>query len=183
MRASTQATDEELVQRIVQQKDTALFSLLYDRYAQKVFARCRGFTKDNQAAEDLAHDVLIKVYLKLKDFEGKARFSTWLYSITYHFCVDYSRKVGKPYENYEDHLEDIPDSDHSDAELMQIRVEKLKVLLEKISSEDKALLLMKYQEELSIGEIMQITLLKESTVKMRLKRAKEKIVKMTRGLT
>ncbi len=177
------ASDEDIVLYIINRKNTALFGVLYDRYAQKVYSKCRSFTKDQQEAEDLTHDILLKVYLKLGEFAFKAKFSTWLYSITYHFCIDYKRKSDKQMENFQQYAADTDTEEEDDAALIQIKVELLRKLLEKISPEDKALLLMKYQDELPIQEISGITQLSESAVKMRLKRAKEKIVSMAKAVT
>ena len=71
------------------------FGILYDRYAEKVYHKCISFVKDVDLAQDLAHDVFLKTFLNLAKFEGKSKFSTWLYSLTYNFCIDYLRKNNK----------------------------------------------------------------------------------------
>ncbi|MEQ9439606.1 MAG: RNA polymerase sigma factor [Cyclobacteriaceae bacterium] len=177
-------SDEEIVRQVIARKDTALFGLLYDRYADKVFAKCMSFTHDRQSAEDLAHDVFLKVYLKLGEFRFEAKFSTWLYSVTYHECVEYVRKnkkISKEQEAYGAEQE-YKDSADSEAAMLELKLEQLKLLLEKISPEEKALLLMKYQDNLSIEEIMAHTQLGESAVKMRLKRTREKVVTLSRTM-
>jgi RNA polymerase sigma-70 factor (ECF subfamily) len=71
----------------------------------------------------------------------------------------------------------------SDQDMIEIRVARLKQLLDRLNPEEKALLLMKYQDEFSIkNEIMDITQLSESAIKMRLKRAKEKVVMMSKEM-
>lgn len=172
-------SDEEVIKLILEKKDTSQFSLLYDRYADKVYAKCLSFSKDLQQAEDMAHDIFLKTYLKLGEFEFRSKFSTWLYSITYHFCIDQKRKGEKMTESYQFYYEQ-QDLAEDDTSLMEIQVNMLKQLLEQISPEDKALLLMKYQDDLPISEITLITNLSESAVKMRLKRARDKIVLMSK---
>lgn len=179
------SNDELVIRRIITEKDTALFGLLYDRYADKVFAKCMSFAHDTQQAEDLAHDIFLKVYLKLGEFRFEAKFSTWLYSITYHECVEYTRKVKKntgQQEQYRAEQEAFATADSSDAELLELKIEQLEKLLNKISPEDKALVLMKYQDGLSVQEIMNHTHLGESAVKMRLKRTKDRLVTLSRDL-
>lgn len=178
-------SDHEIVQRIIAEKSNALFGVLYDRYANKVFAKCMSFAHDAQQAEDLAHDIFLKVYLKLGEFRFEAKFSTWLYSITYHECVEFTRKNKRKISQQEGYLaeqltEEIEGS--SDAELLELKIEQLEKLLKKISAEDQALLLMKYQDGLSVQEIMAHTQLGESAIKMRLKRAKDRLVAMSREL-
>jgi RNA polymerase sigma factor (sigma-70 family) len=174
------SSDEEIVRSILEKKDTARFALLYDRYADKVYAKCLSFTRDQQQAEDLTHDILLKVYVKLAEFEFKSKFSTWLYSITYRFCVDYIRKNNTQLENYQQYAAQYEEEDKDDAQLMEIQAARLKQLLEYISPEDRSLLLMKYQDDLPVTEIAAITELSESAVKMRLKRARDKLITMAK---
>ena len=157
--------------------------MLYDRYANKVFAKCVSFTKDRQQAEDLAHDIFLKVYLKLGDFRFESKFSTWLYSITYHECMEFKRKETREHEQEEAYaLEQRYDDDGDEAALLALKVNQLKRLLDQINPEDKAVLLMKYQDNLPIREIMELTGSGESAIKMRLKRAKSKIVALAKDL-
>ena len=177
-------SDEAIVRRVTEQKDTAAFGLLYDRYANKVFAKCYSFTRDRPLAEDLAHDVFLKAYLKLGEFRFEAKFSTWLYSITYHACVEYKRQGAKAVyhqqaytaEQHQSALSEV----ESEAILLELQLEQLTELLDKINPEEKALLLMKYQDGMSIDELVQLTGLGESAVKMRLKRAKNKVITLSR---
>ena len=181
----SQLSDEEIVQKIVSEKDSELFRILYVRYAEKVYHKCIGFTKDAAAAEDLAHDILLKTFLSLGKFNFNSKFSTWLYSLTYNYCVDFKRKEERAVRNQMEYAqeEQAVIDEPSDQEIIAIKVAQLKKLLDEINPEDKALLLMKYQDEFSIkNEIMEITQLSESAIKMRLKRAKEKIVAMSKGM-
>lgn len=178
-------SDHEIVQRIIAEKSNALFGVLYDRYADRVFAKCMSFAHDAQQAEDLAHDIFLKVYLKLGEFRFEAKFSTWLYSITYHECVEFTRKTKRKINQQEDYFAEQltgEEGESSNAELLELRIEHLEKLLKKISAEDQALLLMKYQDGLSVQEIMTHTQLGESAIKMRLKRAKDRLVALSREL-
>lgn len=177
-------TDEAIIRRVVGQKDSNAFGLLYDRYADKIFAKCYSFTHNRPLAEDLAHDIFLKVYLKLGEFRFESKFSTWLYSVTYHACVEYKRKDAKVLHDQADYAAEqalyYTSEANSEAALMDLQLEQLKILLERISPEEKALLLMKYQDGMSVEELMVLTELGESAVKMRLKRAKDKVVALSR---
>ncbi|MEC4112980.1 RNA polymerase sigma factor [Myroides pelagicus] len=182
----TTMSDEDLVQIIVHSGNTSLFGILYDRYAQKVYSKCLGFAESRDVAEDLTQDVFVKLYLNLKKFRGESKFSTWLYSFTYNHCVNYSKLVLKKRRNEEDlndeyqHL--MVDEEITDEEIFSLSVEKLQEALAKIDAEDKIILLMKYQDDKSIKEISQLLELGESAIKMRLHRAKKKIVEIYNSL-
>lgn len=156
------------------------FGILYDRYAEKVYHKCISFVKDVDLAQDLAHDVFLKTFLNLAKFEGKSKFSTWLYSLTYNFCIDYLRKHNKTMVNSDEVLVNIPDDDDekNEKELLSIASERLQDVLELIPADDKMILLMKYQDDLSVKEIQGALDLSESAVKMRVKRAKAKAVEV-----
>lgn len=180
-------TDEELVRRIVKTNDTLLFEILYDRYAKVVYNKCLGFAKDSDEAQDLTQDVFLKLFVKLASFKGKSKFSTWLYAFTYNHCVNYvtrntAKKIEKQSVDYEDvNYKDFEQSTAEDDfshEINQMKVENLKKALELISPEQKMILLLKYQDSMSIKELQEVLDVGESAVKMRLKRAKDKLIEV-----
>ncbi len=175
-------SDEELVEQIVASNDPMLFEKLYDRYAKMVYNKCYGFAKSDDEAQDLTQDVFLQLFIKLRTFKGKSKFSTWLYSFTYNFCVNYinrnkQRKIRDKsvlVEETEYKLtEDVPDES-----LYEMKADRLKKALEMISVEDKSLLLLKYQDGASIKDLVNLMDLGESAVKMRLKRAKERLLEI-----
>lgn len=177
-------SDEELVERIVVGKKTDDFGLLYDRYSQKVYHKCISFVKDLDLAQDLTHDIFLKVFVSLSKFQGQSRFSTWLYSVTYNFCVDYIRKNSKVHLEGEDKLVHIADEDDAahERELMQMEAKRLQRVLDALSPKDKMMLLMKYQDDMSVKDIMDALEISESAVKMRVKRARAKAVELYREM-
>nr|WP_250149258.1 RNA polymerase sigma factor [Flagellimonas sp. 389] len=173
-------SDEELVKLIVANNNPLLFGKLYDRYAKMVYNKCYGFARSQDEAEDLTQDVFLQLFIKLKLFKGKSKFSTWLYSFTYNFCVNYvnrnkQRKMSdksSPVEDSEYKLaEEVPEES-----LYEMKASKLREALELVSAEEKSILLLKYQDGASIKELVELMELGESAVKMRLKRAKERLV-------
>ncbi|WP_313786734.1 RNA polymerase sigma factor [[Muricauda] lutisoli] len=175
-------SDEKLVKQIVADNDPMLFGKLYDRYAKMVYNKCYGFAKSEDEAEDLTQDVFLQLFIKLRTFKGKSKFSTWLYSFTYNFCVNYVnrnkqlkiRDKSVQVENSEHKLtEEVPDES-----LYEMKADKLKKALEIIAVEDKSILLLKYQDGASIKELVSLMNVGESAVKMRLKRAKERLLEI-----
>ena len=174
-------SDEDLVRAIVSSNDTMLFEILYDRYSKVVFNKCYSFARNQMEAEDLTQDVFLKLFVKLRSFKGNSKFSTWLYAFTYNHCVNYvNRNTAKKIERKSvdsDGLEErLYDPQVDDREISQLRVEQLKKALDLISPDEKMILLLKYQDGLSIKELSTNLDIGESAVKMRLKRAKEKLV-------
>jgi RNA polymerase sigma-70 factor (ECF subfamily) len=173
-------TDEELVARIVEKRDTDLFGKLYDRFAKRVYNKCFGFARSEAEAEDLTQDVFLMLFIKLPSFKGKSKFSTWLYSFTYNFCVNYvNRNKGRKMSDKSVQVdqeeyrltEEVPDE-----QLLELKTQRLAEAMEEIPPEDKSLLLLKYQDGASIKELTELLEIGESAVKMRLKRAKAKLV-------
>ena len=173
-----QRTDEELIAAITGEGKSELFGILYDRYADKVYRKCISFAHDREIAQDMVQDVLLKVFTQLSKFKGKSRFSTWLYAITYNYCVEHYRKNSRFNTVDIDEGPDMADMDDNEDELLEMRAPKLKFALDQVSPEEKMLLLMKYQDDISIKEIMENLNISESAVKMRLSRARKRVKKI-----
>ena len=125
--------------------------------------------------------------MKLNTFKGYAKFSTWLYSFTYHFCLNYiQRSAYKKKERstvVSDQIKEEPVFEEMDTvNLLKVKLERLAEILALMKPAEKIILLMKYQEDMSIKEIMCVLKISESAVKMRIKRAKAKAVKIHREL-
>jgi RNA polymerase sigma-70 factor (ECF subfamily) len=64
------------------------FALLVERHEKEVFGMGMSFFHNREEAADFAQDVFIKVYRNLSQFEGRARFSTWLYKVAYNTALN-----------------------------------------------------------------------------------------------
>lgn len=172
-----QYTDEELVRLYVDTQRNQYFEALYTRYCDKVYRKCLSFTKDSARAEDFTHDIFLKLIVKLGGFKEQAKFSTWLFSVTYNYCTDHTR-IRRGNEFLTEDIDRVPDySDDNEAEIAEMQSAGLRKALEKLNADEKGLLMMKYQDDFSIRDIADMTKVTESAVKMRLKRAKEKLRK------
>lgn len=173
-------SDEELVSLYIETQQNVYFERLYERYCDKVYRKCLSFTKDPVRAEDLTHDVFLKVVIKLSTFQGQAKFSTWLYSVTYNYCTDQLRTSRQRREVYADEgweRYDVAGQDDDLTELAELEAKQVQRALEKLPADEQTMLLMKYQDDVSIREIAILNGLTESTVKMRLKRSRDKLRK------
>lgn len=169
--------DEQIIEIILNNEKTQFFEVLYNRYFKKVTDKCYSFVKNKPQAEELANDILSKAFEKLSSFKGKSSFSSWLYSLSYNYIIDFLRKKKQlhyPNWNIEHEIPEI--IDESDADINQLSYEKLLEVLEIIHPEEKALLLMKYQHDFPIKEIAANLSISEDAVKMRLKRARTRVI-------
>lgn len=170
-------SDEEIIQLFIQTQQNVFFEELYERYANRVYSKCLSFVKDPAQAEDFTHDIFLKLIVRLGSYKGDARFSTWLYSITYNYCMDQLRIHQKRREVHADESLEIPHEadltylmDEQDIELRRLRQ-----AMERLSAEERTVLMMKYQDNLSVREMAVIFRSTESAVKMRLLRTRDKL--------
>lgn len=170
-------SDEEVISIIRSEKKTYLFELLYNRYFQKVVDKSYSLLKNKQHASESAQEIFSKVYEKLDGFKGLSSFSSWLYTITYNYCIDYLRshkKMHYPEWNIQNEIPEI--IDENDEELSELQYDRLMQVMELIHPEEKAMLIMKYNDNLSMKQIAVAMRVTESAAKMRIKRAKARIV-------
>lgn len=170
-------TDEELVSKYTAGNCPLCFEVLYKRYHQKVLDKCYSLVKNHHLACELTEDVFSKVFEKLPGFKNISSFSSWLYPVTYNHCIDYLRKNKKlhyPEWNKNNELPEI--IDESSETLNEVSYDNFLLILELIHPEEKALILMKYKENLPIKQIAASLQISEDATKMRLKRARARII-------
>ena len=162
--------DEEVIRKYLNTKPNDCFETLYNRYVGKVYNRCLSMTKDTEKAQDFTHDIFIRMFARLDRFEERSTFSTWLYSISYNYCVDQLR-VSKRLTTTE--LDS--NIDNEDAERAEYSLQLLAQAMNSIAPQEALILRMKYQEGLDVQQIAATLSLKNSAVKMRLKRARDRV--------
>jgi RNA polymerase sigma-70 factor (ECF subfamily) len=181
--------DRELVRR-GQAGDKEAFEELVRRHQHRVFAVAGGILRRREDVEDIAQQVFVKAYFSLKRFDQRAAFSTWLYKITVNECWDLLRKKKVRPLLYESDLSeeqaqqfdaaerlDSGAQDVSDKLQAQQQVENL---LQGLDERDRMMLILKEVEGFAIEEIAEILDLNANTVKVRLFRARRRIVNQTR---
>lgn len=173
-------TDQELITRYLETRNNYFFEILYERYSSKIFGKALTILKEESLAQDATQDIMMKILLNLSKFGGKSKFSTWVYSITYNFCIDFVRKRKKDKSQYFEDVSEFEDvvEEIDDKEILEVRLERLKLIMDKIPADDKSILMMKYLDGMSIKEIGRTIDKTESAIKMKIKRAKMKFVKI-----
>src|SRR5689334_24246899 len=77
------APDEEIVRQVLD-GNTALFEVLMRRHNERVYRAARAILRDEREAEDVMQEAYVNAYTHLAQFDGRARFSTWLTKIAVH---------------------------------------------------------------------------------------------------
>ncbi len=171
----TQFNDEELIGQYLYTNQNAYFETLYNRYVSKVYRRCLSLTKDAAKAEDFTQDIFLRVYGHIGKFKGNSSFSTWLYSISYNYCMDQLRRAKNKTTTSLDTDQEYYWADTNEFENVEMQLEQLAKALGTLSAEEGQMLRLKYEDGMDIREIATQFNLKDSAVKMRLKRSRDKV--------
>ncbi len=181
-----------LLVRRVQAKDEMAFREIVERYQTKVFSIIYGILRNHNDAEDIAQQVFAKIYFSIGNFDFRSSLLTWIYKITVNECYDYLRKKRVRKLVYE--------SDFSEEDALQMensntavdanvpvdmtleRQDLLVKLLSKVSEEDRMLMLLKEVEGHSVEELAQMTGMNENTIKVKLFRTRQKLLKAAQRL-
>ncbi|MFN7922089.1 MAG: RNA polymerase sigma factor [Bryobacteraceae bacterium] len=186
-RVDYRTTEEATLVRRVQTGDEMAFREVVDRYQSKVFSIIYGILRNRNDAEDIAQQVFAKIYFSIGNFDFRSSLLTWIYKITVNECYDYLRKKKVRKLVYE--------SDFTEEEAQRMeraepgagsqplmdddlaRRDLVVKLLGKVSEEDRQLLMLKEVEGHSVEELAEMTGMNENTIKVKLFRARQKLVK------
>ena len=158
--------------------DEDAFAQLMELYAQGVYTLIVRITRCEEDAEELTQDVFIKVYNHIGKFAGKSSFSTWLYRIAYNIAISYSRRQKQPtYTIDEGRLRsvELSDVERMEASTDDATINALTIAIDKLESQERALVTLFYYEERSIAECATIMGQSENNIKVRLHRIRKKL--------
>jgi RNA polymerase sigma-70 factor (ECF subfamily) len=176
--ARSEMTDEQVVERVLQ-GETALFEIIMRRYNQRLYRVARGILHDDAEAEDVMQDAYVRAYQHLRQFAGKAKFSTWLTRIAVHEAlarVERRSRMSALEDMTESAGESMTFASREASPEQQTAAAEVKVLLESailaLPEGYRAVLMMRDIEELSTAETAESLDLTEENVKVRLHRAR-----------
>ncbi|MCL5775342.1 MAG: RNA polymerase sigma factor [Patescibacteria group bacterium] len=173
-------TQENRLVAGAKQGDTSAFGELYDAYFEKLYSFIYYRTHHRQTAEDVVGQAFLRAWEKIGSYNPqKARFSTWLFQIARNLLVDHYRKTA-PTQNIESAWDIGSDAGlEADAETALL-IGKIKPHLDKLSPQQKQVLIMRIWEDLPYSEIAQILGTSEAACKMAFSRGvaelKERII-------
>lgn len=174
-----QETDLALITAVLD-GDTVVYSDLVKRHQRFVFTLALRFTKNREDAEEVAQDCFIKAYRALGTYKQTAKFTTWLYSITYTSAMIALRKRKMITISLNDEGNTIKLENHS-SDYDADNIEKksayayLNQAIEMLSTNDAAIITLFYKGEQSLEEIGIALHMEANTVKVRLHRARIKL--------
>jgi RNA polymerase sigma-70 factor (ECF subfamily) len=97
--------DEDVIRQVLE-GHTAMFELLMRRYNERVYRAARSIVRDEQEAEDVMQEAYVNAFTHLRQFNGSARFSTWLLRIAINESLARVRRRGR-YEAFDDELSNV----------------------------------------------------------------------------
>jgi len=173
-------TDEQIVDR-VRNGETRLFDQLVRRYQDPVYGMAARFIGAGADAEDVAQEVFLKVFRGLAGFKGEAKFSTWLYRVTFNLCADWLRRNRKPGRRTAgiDEAGEVHD-DRVDLEGSLLESEekaRVNRALDALDERYRSVIVLLYYQKLPYEEIATILGVPVKTVETRLYRARKMLRK------
>lgn len=166
-------SDEEIVTQIIN-GEKHLYETLMRKYNLRLYRISLSIVNDESAVEDIMQTAYVNAYLNLADFKNKSTFSTWLTKILINESLLYKKRKIKLDQIL---IEKQGTEYHSETPLKALMKSELKTILEKtiasLPEKYRLVFVMREVEEMSIDETMATLNLTESTVKVRLSRAKE----------
>lgn len=181
------AAEVEWIKR-AQGGDREAFGRLVERYQRRIFSLVYHLVRRRDHVEDMAQEIFLKAYVAIQSFNFESSFGTWLGRVAVNHGYDYLRRerasrltyfaemgeeAGRRLEeSFEGRGSDVPD-----AEQQTLLRETVSALLERAPADDRMVLVLKEMEELSVEEIAEIMSLTKTAVKVRLHRARKRMLK------
>ena len=174
----SELSDHQIIELVLaEQKEK--FSILVDRYKEKVIRLCVSLISDLTQAEDAAQEVFLKAYRGLAKFRMDSTFSTWLYRITSNHCMDILRKRSRKQEYSWDSMVEAagdklgvyitsPDNHSSAVENREL----INQVLDSINHDYREILTLREMDRMSYDEIAETLEITVNAVKSRLRRAR-----------
>ena len=155
-------------------KEQFIEMITHEQESLRRFLRglCSG---DGFRADDIAQEALLKAYLSFERFEGRSKFSTWLFRIAFNCWYDFQKTAGKEFEwlSLEDRPPGESQADAADYEIDRIHeYQQLYHAIGNLSLQEQTVILLFYMEEKSVKEIEIITGMPSGTVRSHLSRGR-----------
>lgn len=175
----TNKNDQLYINKVIN-GDTNAFSYLVDSYKNMVYSLAFKMTKNREEAEEISQDTFIKAYKNLSKFKGDSKFSTWLYRIAYHTSLDNIKKNKNNNSTFD--INEITYNQIKSVDNILEGIERkeraklIEACLNKLTDDERSIIWMFYFDELSLKEIMAVTDFSEANLKVKLHRARKKLL-------
>lgn len=166
--------DENLLLDRILAGDKQAYAHLVDKHKSFAFTIAMKVLDNRPEAEEAAQDAFIKAFHYLKNFNRQARFSTWLYRITFNTAISYKRKQKPVFQSTEQTV--IPQAGIAEQELEQSdKLQFVHQAMQALNEADRLALQLFYLNEFSLEEVAGITAQNVNTVKVRVHRARQRL--------
>jgi RNA polymerase sigma-70 factor (ECF subfamily) len=170
-------SDEQLADEVARESsDGPAFVALVDRFRPRVWRICFRLLNNEQDAADAAQEVFLRLFLHRARYAGRSKYATWVHAVAVKTCLAMRRSRGRRQRHEqvsaEEGWEARQPARHSAPEGVSL---DLLSMLETLSEEDRAMLLLKYAEAYEYDELAEIFEISPSACKMRISRAREKL--------
>ena len=173
--------------RRTQRGDGDAYTLLVERYQRRTFSLVYRMVGRREEVEEIAQEVFVKAFLAISSYHFEASFGTWLMRIAINHCYDHLRRRRASRLTYfsemspesEQSVEAVAESRQASGGQLELDLQNRDLaqrLLERASPDDRVILTLKELEDLSVDEIANLLKLKPSTVKVRLHRARKRLL-------
>lgn len=169
-------SDEEIVSKVVA-GEAALYEVLVHRYRQRLYRICRAILKDDAEASDVVQHTYARAYEHLRQFAGRARFSTWLMTIAIHEATLRRRRRGRLRSLEElGHRKELVQASRLPTPEQQFSLHEMQSILEAVidalPAKYRVVEVMRDVEGMSVAETAECLGITQETVKVRLHRAR-----------
>jgi RNA polymerase sigma-70 factor (ECF subfamily) len=172
----TQAAEQEWA-KAAQTGDSVAFMHLVDTYQRPVYNLCYRMLGDSTEAEDAAQETFLRAYTKLNTYQPSRKFSSWLFSIASHYCIDSLRKRRYHVVSWDDlppwRMMPATDPEPEESTLQKERQTDLQHLLDSLPGDYRAAVVLRYWHEMPYDQIAETLNTTISAVKSRLFRARQ----------
>jgi RNA polymerase sigma-70 factor (ECF subfamily) len=153
------------------------FAEIYREHRLKVLNLCSYLLNSRDAAEDAAHEVFLRVQLKINQYNPELSFSNWILKIASNYCLDILRRRGAERRLFgvDTEMPDLPSSKPTPLNemLFSERGDRIRLALRSLSDEFRVPLVLAYYNDFSYEEIAVALDLPRNTVATRLFRGKQ----------
>jgi len=171
--ANAEAEERGLIERTLR-GDQSAFSCLVDRFRTPIYNLCYRMLGSSGDAEDAAQETFLRAYTQLHTYQAEYKFSTWLFAIASHLCIDVLRRRRYPSLPL-DMVALWKQSNDPPPEEQVVSAEssaEVRTLLKLLPDKYRLVVVLRYWQDLSYAEIAAATDLSESAVKTQLHRAR-----------
>ena len=185
-KSSKKERDIETIRKALKTNNQNYYNELMSQYHNSIYFYVNDIIKNQAISNDLTIEIMGKAFINLKSYNFKYAFSTWIFTIAKNHCIDYLRKNNlktvsiDELTNNDEYYFEIPSKDSNPEDLLirKQRIQLLRRLVNQLSLKYINVVKLRYFKEMSYSEISEELNLSESTIKIRLYRARKELLKI-----